>query len=775
MSINNLPIKVLSAAIAMSISVMAVGADDNETTKKQTAVEANKKDSGLETIVVTAQRRSESLLEVPISVTAFTADDIENGNIVEAKDYLSQTPNVSFSEDGGSGSRSVNISIRGVSNVGLGEVVTANSIGYYIDELNVGSVSNGTINPQLQDMERIEVLRGPQGTYFGRNSLGGALNISTKLPDEELYGEVSMNAGSFNTIGGEGIFNLPISDKFMMRGVYSYNQSDGPVENINPRGSEIGYEHNSGRLSFRALPTDELTIDLSLTYTSEDEAGDMTVGTGVLNLDTQSIWGPMAAIDEVGFYPDNDSKVSHNLKEKNENEFTIVNLRVGYDFDGFAFKSVTGFIDSSTERVADLDNISTDTINRFNKYDANSFSQEFRLQSTDAQTLDWTVGVFYAQDEINQFNSIQAGAEGSYTDPDTGIVIGLLPPIPAGFRINENNRAFQTTSTAIFGEAVWHLNDQWDITAGGRYTQDDIENRAFDRFAFEGAVPDSEGKVSFSDFSPKLVVKYTINDDTNVYATASKGYKAGGIDFSNSGGDISTFRPEELTNYELGFKSTMLENRVNLTAALFFLDWTDLQVQSNYLEVPGDISSAVEKTLNAAEVSSIGAEFELTALLTDDLVFSFGGGYVDSNFDDFDDALIKGSSMPVDLTDQPLPNSPKLTLNSALEYTFEVTDSGMEAFVRAEWSYRGESASNLEAVASNAGVLNLPEFPYQIDSFNVVNLRAGFRSDSFRVNAYIANLLDEQYYTGTGDGFGLTGIQVKPHSTEVGVKFTYMM
>jgi iron complex outermembrane receptor protein len=726
----------------------------------------------LEEIVVTAQRREQSLQDVPISVSAFSSEALKKGNISEARDYLSITPNVGFSDDGGSGSRSVNISIRGVSNVGLGEVSTANSIGFYIDELNVGSVSNGTINPQLQDMERIEVLRGPQGTYFGRNSLGGALNISTKLPDSEFYAEASVKASNFDTYGGEAIVNLPISETFMMRAVYAYEESDGFVENVNPAGAEDGYEHHSGRVAFRWLPSDKTSVDLSLTYTDEDEGGDITVPTGVLNQDTQSIFGAgFVAINEAGFYSSNDDKVNRDLKEINTNEFTIVNLRIAHDFDGFQFKSITGVVESETDRSADLDGMSLDTLRRFNEYEGSSFSQEFRIQSTGDQTIDWTLGVFYAKDEIEQFNSVQAGDDGEYTDPNTGEVIGLLPPIPGGFRINENNRVFETESQAVFGEAVYHLNDQWDLTLGARYTRDEIDNRSFDVVAFEGAVPDSQGDSSFTNFSPKVVLKYAPTREFNVYGSVSQGYKAGGVDFTRSG-DITDFDPEELTSYELGFKSELAGGRVRVAGALFYLDWTDLQVQSNFLADPNDISSAVEKTLNAAEASASGAELEVTARVTESLTASFSMGYLDSEFDSFENALIKGNSTEVDLSGERLPMTPELTMSASLDYAFTMGE--YEGFIRGEWNYRDEAASNLEAVASTAGVLELPKFPYQIDDYNVVNIRAGLESERIRLSAYVENVFGEDYYTGTGDGFGLVGIKVKPHPRVYGMQLTYM-
>ncbi|MBN7795272.1 TonB-dependent receptor domain-containing protein [Parahaliea mediterranea] len=729
-------------------------------------------DQLLEEVVVTAQRREQALTDVPISLTAFSASDLERGNIGEARDYLAITPNVAFTDDGGTGSRSINISIRGVGNVSLGEVSTANSIGYYIDELNVGSVSNGTINPELQDMARIEVLRGPQGTYFGRNALGGAINITTNLPSEEFYSEFSASAGNYGTYGGEAIVNVPLTDRFMVRGMYAYNESDTWVENTHGPGSELGYEHHNARIALRALPTDRLTVDFSLAYTDEEEGGDLSVATGVLNLDTQSIFGAdFQAIDEEGFFPDNDDKVSRDLDEINNNEFTIANLRLAYDFDNVMLRSVTGWVDSSTDRDADLDNTSLDTLRRFNRYGGESFSQELRLQSTGAGDLDWTVGVFYAEDEIEQFNSIQAGAQGSYVDPATGMEVPLLPPIPAGFRINENNRVFETSSLAVFGDMVWRFASQWDLTLGARYTRDEIDNKSFDVVAFEGAVPDSQADDSFTDFSPRVVLAYHPQEATNIYGSLTKGYKAGGVDFLTEGA-TSSFDPEELLSYELGFKTELAGGKIRLGGAAFYLDWDDMQVQTNYLADPDDISSAVERTLNAAKANGKGVEFEVQGVLASGLTGALNLGYLDIEFDEFPNAIIKGSVTPVDLGGQVLPRSPKISASATLEYSFDLSDQ-LSAYVRGQWMYRDQSEGNLEAVAAKAGYLSLPAFPYEVDAYDVVNLGFGVEGRSFRVNAFVQNLFDEEYYTGTGDGFGLAGIKVKSHPTQYGVKFTW--
>lgn len=734
----------------------------------------------LEEIIVTAQRRQESLQEVPISISAFTSETLIKSNITEAKDYLSFAPNVSFTEDGEAGSRSINISIRGVSNVSLGEVVTANSIGYYIDELNVGTVAKGTINPQLQDMERIEVLRGPQGTYYGRNAVGGAINITTKKPTDEFYAQADIHGGSFSKIGASGILNLPLSENLMVRALVGLDSSDGPVENVNPGGSELGYDYRTGRLSVLALLSESMTLDISATRTEEKEGGDISVPSGVVDLDTQSIFGAtfVPIDDQLGFYPTNTSQVNRNTPEKNDNSFTIINGRLSWDLDIFSLHLVTGYIDSDNDRVFDQDNVSADALVRFNHYEGSSLSQELRLQSNDSSAINWVAGLFYADDEIEQFNSIQAGSEGSYTDPVSGEVIGLLPPIPAGFRINENNRIFKVRSFAVFAEGTIPLDESWSFTLGGRYSQDQIDNFEFDTVSFEDALADVQGKETFNDFSPKLVLRYIPADDLTLYGSISKGYKSGGVDVSSTSvRSPVVFDSENLINYELGFKKEF-SGRSRLSGALFALDWSDMQVQSNYLATPGDISSAVEATQNAEKASSLGAEFEFQTLLRSDLTWSFNLGLQDAQFDDFFDARLKGSTNDnpnvVNVSGQDLPKTPKLTMSSILDYTREF-NSGQEVFLRAEWIYRSSSLGDIEAVGAEVGMtvsgdtLVIPDFPYKIDSYSVVNLRAGIGNEHTSLNAFVKNVFDQEYYTGTADNFGLAGIRLRPHPIEFGI------
>ncbi len=751
----------LTAAVAVLIS-----APDSYAQEKSGAMV-------LEEVIVTAQRREESLMEVPISITAFSAADIEKGNITEAKDYLALSPNVSFTESGEKGNRSIQISVRGISNIDLGESGAINAIGYYIDELNVGSTANGTINPQLYDMASIEVLRGPQGTYFGRNAMGGALNIQTNKPDENFYGEIGANLSRFNTWGVNGVVNAPLADNVFIRIVGAYENSDGVVKNVNPLGSpDSGYKNKHLRFAIRALPTDTLTLDFSATYTDEDEGFDAEVGSGVLDLDTQSIFGSgfTPIDDQLGFYPQNQRYVNHDAKEYNRNKFVILNGRVTYQGNGFSVHSITGYLKSDNGRFFDQDNISVDAIVRENDYEGKSFSQELRLQSDNDGPLSWTIGGIYSKDKIDQFNSIRAGSQGYYVDPVTGEVIGLLPPIPAGFRINENYVYSEVESYAFFADATYAATDQFFITLGGRYTHDKNSLSLVDVVAFEGAVPDLSGDSSFHDFSPRLVFRYLINDQVSTYASVSKGYKAGGINLNGNFVDpVRPFDPEKLWNYELGLKASAADGRVNFRAAVFYVDWKDVQSQSNFLADPNDISSATTLTLNASSATNKGAEFDIQALLSDNLQVSFGAGYLKSKFGKFPDAILAGANV-VDLTGLRLPKTPEWTLNGTAEYTHALTDT-FNGFIRTEWVYHSKSFSDLEAVASEQ--LNLPKFPYSVPDFNVVNLRLGIENDNLTLTGYVENLFGEDYYTATQDNFGLGGMRLRPHPRIWGVKVMY--
>ncbi len=340
-------------------------------------------------------------------MTAFGADTIARRGISEAKEYLALTPNVWYGESGEGGNRSIKITVRGIANVDLGEVTSANSSGYYLDEINIRSTANGVINSQLYDMERIEVLRGPHGTYFERNALGGALNLTTKQPTDHFEGSLQADAGRFDTLGFNGMLNIPLSERVFTRFVASYEESDGIVRNVHASGTpDSGFEYVHVRGAAKILPNDRWTIDLSVN-TNEEEGADASVPSGVLYLDTKSIFGSaFVPVDTVGFYASNRTQFDRDAEEFNNNDVLMVNGRISYEFDRVTLRSITGYVHSDHKRRFDQDNTFADAIIRENDYAGTSVSEELRLQSTGGCGIDWTLGAYYAHDEIDQLNSV---------------------------------------------------------------------------------------------------------------------------------------------------------------------------------------------------------------------------------------------------------------------------------------------------------------------------------------------------------------------------------
>ncbi len=727
----------------------------------------------LDEIVVTAERRSKSLQDVPINISAFTAEMLEKANIREAKDYLNFAPNVAFTEDGATGPRSIGIAIRGVGNLSSTDLITTgNGIGYYIDELNVGAVASGAVNPQLHDMERIEVLRGPQGTYFGRNALGGAINISTNKPNNELYGEVSASYGRFNSWDIRGVANLPVTDNFFVRAVYAHEESDGMIKNVNPAGApNSGFIYDNIRVSALFTPNERLSFDLSFTYTDERAGMDNTVPSGVIDGDTKQTLGMpnlQPYTQGLGFYPENQRLVNHNTPEFSDNKFVIVNGRITYAADGFDVKSITGYIYSQHQRLFDQDNISADIFNREVDGNTHSYSQELRLQSNTDGRLEWSFGGIAAQDKLNHYSNVFVGQDQTYTDPTTGINTRFLPPFfPPGFPLNLRNRVNKIQSFGVFAEGTYNFAESWFFTLGARYTHDKIDSGRFGVLASNNPIPDASGSASFNDFSPRAVLRYMVNPDITTYASVSSGYKAGGVDINR--GVVRSFDPEKLWNYEAGFKATLADGRVRLNGSVFYLDWKDIQVITAFLADPNDISSSTQLTLNASQAKSKGAELGFEALVTENLQVGFTAGYLDAEFGSFPNAVVFGGG-EFDLTGRRMPKSPKWSLSGNAQYTADIAD-GVQGFARVEGIYRGAIAGNLEAVA--APLEGLPEFPYISPSYTVFNIRAGIETDRFSVQGYVENLFKEDYFNGTFDHFGLSGIRLQPHPRIWGLRLTY--
>jgi iron complex outermembrane recepter protein len=716
--------------------------------RQATAAEA----LALEEVMVTARRQSELLSRLPVSATVFSADTIEKARITDIADYFLLTPNVAFIESGTRGENS--ISMRGISNIGSGP---NSSFALYIDELNVIPMLS---NPQLQDMQGIEVLRGPQGTFYGRNAAGGAINITTIKPGDTLEGDVFMETSSFDTYQGGATLNVPVNDKLFLRGnIYGY-KTNGWIKNVNPVGGSNDQENFSGRLALRYMPTEALTIDTSIMIADEYSGLESGVPTGKLAVGSIGLWG-LNAVAELPFFPGNADRINNDNPKTTDYQYEIFNNRVSYDFSSYTFSSITGYAQGSRVQKGDVDATSFDAINLSRDADIDFFSQEFRLASNRTDGIKWTVGAAYFTQDF---------------DVDLSVVLGSFNPFgaPQGTVIRELDSLNDISSQAIFGEIDFPLGERTTFTYGGRYSDDRVaqQETIVNGTPMGPQVLTSPTiKRSFDDYSSKFALTYTISPELNGYLLAAQGYRTGGIQLDPALAKAE-FDPETLWNYEAGIKGSLLNNRVRFSAAIYHIDWKDLQVRTtvNGLDPVTGAFTLATGIDNAGKASSNGVELELQAMVTDSVLAGFGLGYMKAEYDDYRNAVVEGATQLIDLSGKSLPDAPELTVNLFAQKSFAI--AGWDGYARAEYSYVDDKVtSNLVYVPPQLFPVPFDfSFPFLVPSFEVINMRVGLSRNNYSFVAYVKNLTDENYYTGTFDDLFASGVHVRTHPREVGAR-----
>lgn len=708
--------------------------------------------AGIEEIIVTAQRREQNLQDVPISISAFTADTIEKNMFSDISDYMAKTPNASFISNGSRSRRQ--ISIRGVTNF-LGFVGTSTT-GFYVDDF---SVAGSTINPPIMDIERIEVLRGPQATYFGRNALGGGISITSKKPTNDFHGSVMVDYSRFDTLDAEGVVNLPlVDDKLALRVNLKRVESDGNISNINPTGGGNDSLYKYVKPSLRYTPTDNLTIDAMFQYIDENVGMREGVPSGVFSTFGKLLFGGEFPdrdgdgqtdpdIDGVGFFPQNRRLTNFDTPQSVGTTFRNGVVRIDYTRNDLLFTNITGYINSDFFLNGDIDGGSRDFFREFRNLERESVSSELRVQNTNDSPLRWNLGFIYAHDEGIDTNRTFVGAEQSF---------GL----PNGFLIDSEDSTTETDTWAVFGQVDFDVTDKLTLSAGGRYSEEDKTSNIK---GFSGVlVTVLTADDTFTDFSPRFAATYQAHDALTYYATISKGFKSGGVQIAPNP-EAETFAPEELWNYEVGFKADFLDRRLRLNGAAFYMDWSDLQVafQENLLDEDGNfvLFGGVN---NADSATSKGAELSATALLGEHLLVNVNVGYLDATFDQFT-ALIDGANRVLD--GKRVPNSPEWTLSADAEYDF-VINSDLGGYVRLEWTYRDDIKPTTSSLIQSG-------FPWDVPSYQFFNLRAGVEHKSFTVVGYVENLFDEVFFTNAFQKAFAGGMFIEPSFRTYGVRATY--
>jgi iron complex outermembrane receptor protein len=560
----------------------------------------------LEEIIVTAQKREQGLQDVPIAVQAFSTERIDELTAQDLGDLSAFSPNVEMPR----GSNQGTYRIRGIGTSDFG-VGADPAVGVYIDGVYIGR--SGGAKVAFNDIERIEILNGPQGTLFGRNAAAGAIQYITNKPNENHEGWVRATVGDYERAQIEGVYNVPLTDQLFWRGGALYNQREGFVDN-ELTGDDHQYQENWSLTSaLRWQPSDKLDLIWRLDYDDIDQDSKAV---------TSAIYGP-------GQYGSADfDKTYTNRRLDETRELFGTSLHLTYEMSGATFTSITSYREYETENPENQDGWN-DPLYEFNDYNAEDneqWSQEFRFAGEWGERVFWTVGGNYHEETAKQTSGIilnpiavdrvvveqEVGIPYALVEPGFGYDIAWAVAFPHLDRIYESGAEAVAapeyseyihvqgdyTSWAVFADFTFDVTDSLSITAGVRYTEDEKDFSRFVpvndfgmHFAFTPTFVDENGDYDptgsvlgevkqdgkWDETTPRLVVDWALTDEIMLYASWAEGYKAGGFNSAGDRNDDPAFDPANVENLEFGIKSTWLDNTLRINAAYFDYDYENLQ------------------------------------------------------------------------------------------------------------------------------------------------------------------------------------------------------
>ncbi|MEL6568287.1 MAG: TonB-dependent receptor [Pseudomonadota bacterium] len=729
----------------------------------------------MDTVIVTSAKREQTLQDTPIAVSVVSSDVLDEAEIIDIVDLQSVVPSLQVSQ--ATSTIQTAFTIRGFGSASNNAGIEP-SVGVFVDGVYRSRPSAALSD--LLNVSRVEVLRGPQSTLFGKNASVGVVSIITKEPEFETGGMAELTYANNNTIRLVGDVTGPISDNLAFRLAASYNKGDGYAENLTT-GEGVNDRNRwavQGQLLFN--PTDDLSFRLIADYDEIDEtccisanvvAGPATVG--ILNVIGDIVIEDPFSYEYFATFDPSNELTNYGVSLHSEKQFGFADLT-----------SITAYRKGENSTLYDIDQSTADVLNSFNDGESETFTQEVRLTSTatDAK-VDWLVGAYYFDETIDFPGGLDYGADArAFYDPFYTALSGvpnLLGLVENAFSITPGLLRSDATRTlelrgqdnmswSLFGTADWHITDQLTATVGLGYIYDEKEayvtqinddlwsqlNLAVINPALAPLqtlpqtfpIPNQfeDGKSEDDDVTYNLRLAYDANDNLNLYASYATGFKAtawnlsrdsrptpevfqqivdAGLETPNlrAGGRLAG--PETSEVYELGLKAQYDTFSVNL--ALFEQSVNDFQ--TNVLT-----GTAGRILANADEQSSTGLEIDATWAPIDDLVLSFAGTFVDAEYESFPDSAFG------DLTGETPANIPETTTSTGFRYGFDVM--GLDSFVRADWQH-SEGATYTDNAA-------LQDFIGFTRDFDLVNASAGFTTDNgFDVSIWGRNIFGEEYFT----------------------------
>ena len=721
----------------------------------------NESTGKLNEVVVTAQKTEENIIEAPVSVTAIDAAKIQDTRTWELANLTGLVPNYNYAQLG-TGYQQLQ-SIRGV------QVFSDDpAVATYIDGVNaLDIVSNGF---QLMDIERIEVLKGPQGTLYGRNAMGGVINIITKRPTNRQSGFFEASVGNLGLQRyGVGYRQPLVEDKLFMgvsgqfqrrQGYFTNDRTGTAQEGSDIDGQRVGDEDSFyGNLFLTWLPSDKFKATLNLKGQSDNSPEGSAFFTRVADEETA-----VANPDKIF------------LERLGSSERNIVNssLDLSYYADNFTFSSITSFQAIRTAfKEIDFGGLNTasfydNTLGGTNPQ--NVFSQEFRISSANPEgKLQYTAGIFY----FSQDNGTTTGNFATVYDAGQFSAIGFdNPEIRVAAQNNGENRGF-----AFFGQITYDLSQKLGVTAGLRYdneqretafsttilddrnaaiTDEAILNALSDLFIANNA-PEETVDGNFDAFSPKVTLSYKPSPNASIYAGYTRGFRTGGVNPVSAAGlfdpSLQTFDPETSDNFEMGYKTSLFDRKVFLAASMFYISWSDLQYFSRFPS--GDFV-----TNNVGDARSSGIELEVNAIPVKNLEVDMSVGINDTEYKDFvlgsfDFSTFEPVEVPI--SGNQLAVAPTHTIFLGAQYKIPLSNK-LSLVLRGEWRNIGDQFFDIE---------NTLEQP----AYSLFNTRVGFTSGWFEAFFWVQNLADERYIGFgtpiTTGGFGRSTLMAPPRTLGV--------
>ncbi len=589
----------------------------------------------LEEVIVTAQKRDESLMSVPIAIDVIGQTFIEGSGAVGLSEIEAALPSVNFGR-GGRKTRG-EITIRGVGDFARNIGTNARAV-VYIDDVPLGRSS--AFDASLIDVKQIEVLKGPQGTLFGTNTVAGAINITTQTPSDELAAELQTDVGQRGYRLYSVKTNIPITQTLAARVQLNHKDDDGHITNIAQNTSLQGTDLDAARFKVTYAPTDRLNVNLS-----GDWLRDSAMATNA-----------EAFPGEGGYLQaPNVHEVSHDANENETRKLwgSSANIAFGLSSDA-EIRSITALRHSEFSELSEEDYSSAPAFATTSTFDEayKQWSQELRYSSAAGDNTDYVMGLFFQDTETSTTRS----------------AVSVIPSI-AGRVITPGQLDSQTF--AAFGNLNVRLSDRWELTTGLRAQQErkaliyaiDDTTGLFAGGTDPDIIPSIDEEKDFFSILPKVGLNYESDRSGLIYASIGRGTKSGGwnADFVSSIDDLD-FDAEYATNYEVGYKNSYFSQRLSLMSALFYTRFTDFQVLQN-------IDSVIRIT-NAGKATTQGTEVTLTYQFSDHISLQYSGAYVDATFDDFDNADASGNSFDGNT----LPYAPKWSHYIAADMSYPFSD-----------------------------------------------------------------------------------------------------